>query len=1012
MRANMAATFSKARSLCYLASVFSILIYLFNFNQTPNVSKTWIKPTFCQVGKPSSRSVNVPHRPVTTWLKHGFVCVFLPRKDLTIFMDIELNPGPLHLSSSSFQPISALHKSSFPSTQKGSGLAAIGNDTVRYVYTKDDLINIRRMGICKLSYSAFLNVKSNGLLRYRGVRSGKAVKTRRQINQSMIPAMITANRPPTINTRSVNAANSIYPSTVESAKTNVPRLSLAVWNARSINRKAAMICDIITSNRLTETWLNSETNNVAIVEILNKLPDFTVFHIPRPNKKGGGIALFVRTSFNITKNLTPTFTSFEHLDITLSYKNFNFLLVVIYRPPPSTKNKLTTAKFFNEFADPIKSRWITHRPHAPWYNDDFRLAKRIKRRAERMFRKSGLEVHKQIFEEACNKYQKQLEFYKSSFYKSKIEQAGRNKLFRLVDKLFQPGSSALPSHTSLEVLVEDFNDFFIGKIQSIRDELQDTVNHSMQPQRRTLAYEFTMTPVSCSTVKNTIQSLSNKTCSLDPIPTFVIKNYADSISPIITNIVNQSLITGEFPSLLKLSHVRPRLKKDNLDKEVLKNYRPIVNIPFLSKVIEKVVATQTYNYLEAHNLMPTMQSAYRKHHSMETTLLRVTNDILRAIDRRQDVVLVLLDLSAAFDTIDHTILMERLESYFGFSKQTLSWFRSYLENRRQSIIIGDQMSTPSALHYGVPLGSILGPLLFTLYIAPLQDIIARHNLDSMFYADDTQLYIATDPANQVLSLTALRNCIEDVMRWNTQNMLRSNAEKTEVILFTSRFTKTPNIEKLSFDNIVIELTERVRDLGVTLDKNLSLTYHINETCKKATNSIRSIGRIRKYLTKENLKLLVNALVISRLDYCNSILYGLPKQELDKLQRIQNTAARLITGTKHYESIKPALRELHWLPIESRIIFKLLLITFKIIHGLCPAYLSPLLQQYCPQRNLRSSSKLLFTVPIVNSVTYGERAFSFSAPKLWNTLPNSVKNAPSLSTFKSALKTFLFRKFYC
>ena len=312
------------------------------------------------------------------------------------------------------------------------------------------------------------------------------------------------------------------------------------------------------------------------------------------------------------------------------------------------------------------------------------------------------------------------------------------------------------------------------------------------------------------------------------------------------------------------------------------------------------------------------------------------------------------------------------------------------------------MSTPSALPYGVPQGSILGPLLFTLYIAPLQDIIARHNLDSMFYADDTQLYIAIDPANQVLSLTALRNCIEDVMRWNTQNMLRSNAEKTEVILFTSRFTKTPNIEKLSFDNIVIELTERVRDLGVTLDKNLSLTYHINETCKKATNSIRSIGRIRKYLTKENLKLLVNALVISRLDYCNSILYGLPKQELDKLQRIQNTAARLITGTKHYESIKPALRELHWLPIESRIIFKLLLITFKIIHGLCPAYLSPLLQQYCPQRNLRSSSKLLFTVPIVNSVTYGERAFSFSAPKLWNTLPNSVKNAPSLSTFKGAV----------
>ena len=213
---------------------------------------------------------------------------------------------------------------------------------------------------------------------------------------------------------------------------------------------------------------------------------------------------------------------------------------------------------------------------------------------------------------------------------SDIEQAGRNKLFRMVDKLFQPGSSALPSYTSLEVLVGDFNEFFIGKIQSIRDELQDAV----------VAHEFTMTPVSCSTIKNTIQSLSTKTCSLDPLPTFVIKNFVDLLSPMITNIVNQSLTTGEFPSFLKLSHVRPRLKKDNLDKEILKNYRPVANIPLLSQVIEKVVATQTYNYLEACNLMPTMQSAYRKHHSTETTLLRVTNDILTAIDRRQDVVLV------------------------------------------------------------------------------------------------------------------------------------------------------------------------------------------------------------------------------------------------------------------------------------------------------------------------------------------------------------------------------------
>ena len=171
----------------------------------------------------------------------------------------------------------------------------------------------------------------------------------------------------------------------------------------------------------------------------------------------------------------------------------------------------------------------------------------------------------------------------------------------------------------------------------------------------------------------------------------------------------------------------------------------------------------------------------------------------------------------------------------------------------------------------------------------------------------------------------------------------------------------PNIEKLFFDSTVIDLTERVRDLGVILDKNLRLIYHINETCRKET--IGSIGRIRKYLTNGNLKLLFNALVILRLNYCKSILYSLPKQELDRLQRIQNTAARLITKTKQYELINPALRELHWLPVESRLVFKVIHITLiRFLTDFFSLYLSSLLQEYHPPRSLRPSSKSLFTVP--------------------------------------------------
>jgi len=172
------------------------------------------------------------------------------------------------------------------------------------------------------------------------------------------------------------------------------------------------------------------------------------------------------------------------------------------------------------------------------------------------------------------------------------------------------------------------------------------------------------------------------------------------------------------------------------------------NIPFLAKVIEKVVAAQIHSYLEENLLMPSMQSAYRNHHSTETALLRVMNAVLRTVDCRQDVVLVMHDLPAVFDTLDHTILLDRLSRYFGFSHPVLRWFSSYLTGWIQSVTIGNTTSGSRRLEFGVSQGSILGPLLFTLYTAPIQDIISAHNLDCMFCTDDSQLYITVDPHDQ------------------------------------------------------------------------------------------------------------------------------------------------------------------------------------------------------------------------------------------------------------------------
>ena len=244
--------------------------------------------------------------------------------------------------------------------------------------------------------------------------------------------------------------------------------------------------------------------------------------------------------------------------------------------------------------------------------------------------------------------------------------------------------------------------------------------------------------------------------------------------------------------------------------------------------------------------------------------------------------------------------------------------------------------------------------------------------------------------------------------WCTKNMLSCNPSKTKILQLLSRLSQTdspPTLLLVGRGMIVPVLV--AQDLGITLDKHLTLHQHINNVSKSGSYAMRNIGQIRKYLNNKDCEKLVHAFVTSRLDCCNSILYGLPDSELAKLQQIQNTAARLVVRLKKCDHITPVLQKLHWLPVKSQINYKILLLTYKALNGLAPSYLSELLDIYCPSRNLRSSSKLLLTTKKTNTVNYGDRAFSICAPKLWNNLPLHIRRAKSLSSFKSQLKTHLF-----
>lgn len=479
--------------------------------------------------------------------------------------------------------------------------------------------------------------------------------------------------------------------------------------------------------------------------------------------------------------------------------------------------------------------------------------------------------------------------------------------------------------------------------------------------------------------------------------------------------MNLSLSTGEVPLCLKHALVRPLLKKANLDSETMKNYRPVSNLPFFSKILEKIVAKRLLCHMTNNGYHEVMQSAYKQFHSTETALLRVENDILLCIDKRTGVILVLLDLSAAFDTIDHLLLFKLLAKRIGLNGTVLNWFKSYLEGRTQSVKVNNSESKPSSLRFGVPQGSVLGPLLYTIYTLPLGDILREAGILFHLYADDTQVYLSfdfRDPTSIQETLLKVQTCVSHIKAWMTQQKLKLNDDKTEVLFISSpRYEKQINVTEFFVDETAVVPASSARNIGVIFDANLSMKAQITSICQAAHYHLRNIGRIRKFITYDACEKLIHAFVTSKLDFGNALLFGLPDYQLKRLQRILNKAARILTLSSNSDSITEILKQLHWLPIEKRIHYKILLLTFKCLHGKAPVYLSSLLIPYTPSRTLRSTNANLLQTPRVNMKTYGQRSFSFAAPTLWNSLPAHIRSIDTLLQFKCAIKTFLFAQVY-
>ena len=585
--------------------------------------------------------------------------------------------------------------------------------------------------------------------------------------------------------------------------------------------------------------------------------------------------------------------------------------------------------------------------------------------------------------------------------------------------LLKDENRPLPISDNMERTCKQFSVFFSDKISNITRNIELKQGTSPPVQSRVINAVTerltTLAPTTCHEVKKVILSAPSKSCTLDILPTWLLKKSLPAHLPVLVSIINTSFADAKVLNASKEAIVTPLLKKPSLDISSMKNYRPVSNLLFLGKVIEKLVLRRLNHHMELNNLSEKHQSAYKTQHSTETALLKVHSDIAMYLDRSEAVLLVLLDLSAAFDTISHCKLIDTLRHNLGVDGAALEWFRSYLQGRTQCVSVGSSSSKPKILSQGVPQGSVLGPVLFSAYTSPLQAIIEHHRVQYHKYADDLQLYINFNPKHPDSRKRAwemMRACIVDIQSWMTYNYLQLNEDKTEVLCVQSPFhLRITGPMPLLVGDITVNPADCVRNLGVMFHQHLSMHDQVTSIIQSCNYHLRNIGCARKYLTREACQTAVQAMVISRLDYCCSLFTNIPEKEIHRLQIVQNRAARIITRARPTDHITPILADLHWLPIYLRIKFRLMVHTYKCIHGTAPSYLAEKLTRYVPARTLRSAHDSTILTKPLTVKGIGKCSFGYASPATWNTLPQRIRELPTLTSFKRHLKAHFYSEYF-
>jgi hypothetical protein len=645
--------------------------------------------------------------------------------------------------------------------------------------------------------------------------------------------------------------------------------------------------------------------------------------------------------------------------------------------------------------------------NAPWLNNEIKQSMADRDSVFRLFKRCRDATVFQRYKYLRNKTKQLIRNAKVKFFNS----AATSKISSsaLWNKLHSIGigsnkDSALPPNLSLDNLNNKFAEPPNHITKDIKEQTLQTYK-SIAGRIKNHDKQFKFSPISQLQVYTSFKRVKSKAQGSDGIPLDFIKKLLPFILPFITNIFNSSLQQEHFPSQWKSSLIKPIPKKN--DTSEAQDFRPISFLPILSKAFEKLIYDQVSNFLKHHNILDNFQSGFRHRHSTTTALVKITDDIRKSMDKKELTVLVLLDFSKAFDSIDKDILAAKLQG-MGFSSSTTNWITSYLSDRKQKVVDNDLCSQWAEVSRGVPQGSILGPLLFSLYINDCPSVIksCKYHL----YADDLQIYLHSTVDSLLDKIKLINIDLAKLNIWSNANFLNINPSKSQAIVIgyprILALIRKNELPPLSINGNQIPFCETVKNLGILIDENLSWSSQVNKICKSVRKSLFPLLKLKYVIPASLKKQLISTLIIPLIDYADVVYQDLSEELSLKLQRLFNACIRFIFNLQISDRITKYIDKLSWLKLSYRRQLHTLSLLHQILNTNTPHYLLENFktQDQVHKTNTRGNKTLV--IPQHRTVVYN-KSFTVTACREWNKLNPDLRKASSISLFKRALhKTLL------